>query len=1337
MILKSQDSDDLFFSSDTTNKYSLIDWLRLSRGIRVSKLLILVSLGFSLLSFHSFADCPGPLPAVDPEFTNCSWVSTSSSIVSGNNVQVFSDVCTQTGALICNQGGAACGGPPGGCPDLPPNCQWITTSTFSLDGVNECQQVESSCTGSLATTSCVTPIVVTTPTSVAPPSPVSSAPPIDTPSCKSGSIIRTDDQSVGEAVPIVGTSYNIVYFSDRVLDRADDRTLNIPLSGDAVAGVSQIRLEIKIAGQDILKSFSPAPNLSYSFTWNGLDKNGNLVGTQSASVTVSYDYPSQPSLSVTTVATLGHWEAGLLGMGGWTPDVVHRYDALRSRLMLGTGMVRNLNAQAHGSGYLATSQDGSEVYLFDSTGAHLSTLNGLTGDLIVSFSYDSLGHLAKIVDAYGNQTLISANSITAPFGQVTSLQRDANNNLVAITNPNNESYKMTSSSGGLLLTFQKPNGLISKMSYNSQGVLLKDLGQGGNFTALMNILSGLHEQVTATTALGRMDQYNITTTPLSSTQVIVDPRGLTSTIVNDLTGTSSSSDPTGLISQTTSAPDVRYGFLAPLAGSSSSVVNGTNLNLTSSSTQSAKFSNSADPLTLTQLTTLTTLQGDPSRVLSSNYLAATKTLITTSPMGRVQATSFDSHGAPLSVQSGDLAALIFSYDSHGRTVNIAQGARSTLFKYDTSSNLQSVQDSLGRVTSYVYDRAGRVTSETSPNGEVTRFSYDSAGNLTSLTPPSRPAHQFSFNLFELVSSYLPPALGGQPNATNYSYNLDKQLTSISRPDGKVINFSYDAKSGVLNLIKAPDASIAYTYSATTGLTNSVTSFDGITTNYQYMGPLVSSTANTGGVAGTIGFSYTPDFHLASMTVNGSAPITYSYDKDSLLMSAGAETLTRSAKDGLVTASSLGNVSEAIAYDSLAEPMSDQFLYKGKNLFQLQFKRDTLGRIIEKDETFGDQRQSAKYSYAYDKDGRLASVSLDGFFQTKYSYDPNGNRLNHHAVYDNQDRLLQMGRNKYSYNDNGDLVQKKSRGEETQYVYDSLGNLKSVIFPSHHGDWDKKDKKGFRIDYVIDGQNRRVGKKVNGVLTKMYVYQSQLQISAELDGSGKLLKQFIYGEKANVPDYMITSKGTFRILSDQVGTPRLVVNTANGSITEQLNYDAFGNRLIVEDLDWNDDARIPFSFAGGLYDHHTRLVRFGARDYDPETGRWMSKDPLLFGGGDTNLYGYVLQDPINNIDATGKGPLRGILTVPNILIGGTIAVVGANPIVNYFFPPPPPGSSPQNPLTIVPNGPPPASPNQCPVPSTPGPSLPHPPGPGQLPPWLSLPPNPDQPTNTNAAGASTA
>ena len=87
--------------------------------------------------------------------------------------------------------------------------------------------------------------------------------------------------------------------------------------------------------------------------------------------------------------------------------------------------------------------------------------------------------------------------------------------------------------------------------------------------------------------------------------------------------------------------------------------------------------------------------------------------------------------------------------------------------------------------------------------------------------------------------------------------------------------------------------------------------------------------------------------------------------------------------------------------------------------------------------------------------------------------------------------------------------------------------------------------------------------------------------------------------------------------DQVGSPR-VVYTENGQIVKEITYDSFGTIL----HDTNETLKIPFGFAGGLYDADTELVRFGYRDYDPVTGKWTAKDSIGFDGGDSNLYGYV-------------------------------------------------------------------------------------------------------------------
>jgi RHS repeat-associated protein len=67
---------------------------------------------------------------------------------------------------------------------------------------------------------------------------------------------------------------------------------------------------------------------------------------------------------------------------------------------------------------------------------------------------------------------------------------------------------------------------------------------------------------------------------------------------------------------------------------------------------------------------------------------------------------------------------------------------------------------------------------------------------------------------------------------------------------------------------------------------------------------------------------------------------------------------------------------------------------------------------------------------------------------------------------------------------------------------------------------------------------------------------------------------------------------------------------------------------------NPTINIPFTFAGGLYDKDAKLIKFGYRGYDSHIGRWTSKDPIDFGGGDLNLYGYVLGDPVNGVDPSG-------------------------------------------------------------------------------------------------------
>jgi RHS repeat-associated protein len=226
-----------------------------------------------------------------------------------------------------------------------------------------------------------------------------------------------------------------------------------------------------------------------------------------------------------------------------------------------------------------------------------------------------------------------------------------------------------------------------------------------------------------------------------------------------------------------------------------------------------------------------------------------------------------------------------------------------------------------------------------------------------------------------------------------------------------------------------------------------------------------------------------------------------------------------------------------------------------------------------------------------------------------------------------------------------------RRPPTAYHYDVLGNLRHVDLPN-----------GTAIDYLIDGQNWRIGKQVNGVLKQSFLYQDQLRPVAELDGNNAIVSRFVYADKGNVPAYMVKGGAIYRILSDHLGSPRLVVDIATNTVVQSMSYDVWGN--VIQD---SNPGFQPFGFAGGLYDRDTRLVRFGARDYDAETGRWTAKDPILFAGGDTNLYGYVLNDPVNWIDPLG---LNGIPDPNEVVPGGPWTPAGPGQRPGDFWGPKP-------------------------------------------------------------------
>jgi len=246
--------------------------------------------------------------------------------------------------------------------------------------------------------------------------------------------------------------------------------------------------------------------------------------------------------------------------------------------------------------------------------------------------------------------------------------------------------------------------------------------------------------------------------------------------------------------------------------------------------------------------------------------------------------------------------------------------------------------------------------------------------------------------------------------------------------------------------------------------------------------------------------------------------------------------------------------------------------------------------------------SSTEHFTYDANGNRASATINGTSTT--------------ASYTLDDALNVYGDNTYRYDEDGYLKEKVTPNGTTTYSYGTRGELLSVSTPAKN------------ITYQHNANNQRVAKLVNGQIVEKYLWADLTTLLAIYDKDDNLKQRFAYADQ-RMPVSMTQGNDTYYLHYDQVGSLRAVSDTSH-TIVKEITYDTYGNIL----NDSNPSFKVPFGFAGGLYDAETKLTRFGYRDYDAYTGKWTAKDPIGFQGGDSNLYRYVLGDPVGLVDPSG-------------------------------------------------------------------------------------------------------
>jgi RHS repeat-associated protein len=841
------------------------------------------------------------------------------------------------------------------------------------------------------------------------------------------------------------------------------------------------------------------------------------------------------------------------------------------------------------------SEDGSRLFLFSAAGKHRETLDASTGARLLSFGYTE-GLLTSITDAAHNQTQILRPSadqveIKSPFGQRTLLSLfssgAAQGYVHELTNPADEtvtfSYGPTGRSADLLAPFttapsEQRAGLLTGLTDpKKQETTFHYDGEG----------------------LGRLERDD---------------------------------DPADGSKRLTRTED------------------------TATKSSMAREAVLSDPTNLLSVITLTERFSVHGKAFTRAFDAASRKVTSRSPEGRETYTWLDPLGRVIGVQPKGLAKTTLQYEDKGRPWKVTAEhpteptlSRTYEFQYRlTDGELDRILDpDQAPIATFAYEK-GRVSAITEPDGEsgtrTTGYKHDDNGNLWKLTPPGKPAHTFEHTPVDLVRLYTPPAIAGVANpSTIYVPTLDRRPDVITLPSGEVLDADYD-DANRLHTITTTTAGPAYALTLRYTPSNDpdpnkrgklesiLGPTSGTEIHFSYEGLLETGSTIQGVLpgGGAIALSRTfyDELRVETETVNGST-VAFTYDDDSVLWTAGALTIHRDPDHGLVTGTTLASGGHTITDSLIPTPFGEPDLYialrDGVEIFGIDYEPfDRRGQLRKKTETIkGGTPQT--FAYDYDAGRRLYAYKKNGDPATIYPYDPNGNRTGlGWGETDGQDRLPSSPvASDYTYTADGKLLTKTAAGQTTTYGSDLPGNLRTVQRPAPAA----------LISYGVDGLNRRVSKSVGGALQRAWAYNGG-RIVAEFNGAGTMTARFVYGSRPQVPDYMIEvgSGQVYRLLTDHLGSVRLVVRLSDGVIAQQLTYDPWGD---VE-TDTKPGFQ-PFGFAGGLYDPETRLVRFGARDYDPAIGRWTAKDPSGFAGG-TNLYAYADNDPVNLVDLTGRNPV---------------------------------------------------------------------------------------------------
>jgi len=574
-----------------------------------------------------------------------------------------------------------------------------------------------------------------------------------------------------------------------------------------------------------------------------------------------------------------------------------------------------------------------------------------------------------------------------------------------------------------------------------------------------------------------------------------------------------------------------------------------------------------------------------------------------------------------------------------------EGGRVENYAYDLAGRRKTVTYANGKTATYERNAYGDVTRILDPLGNAARFTYDARGNVIEVTDPNGGKTRFAYDRRDLLIKETDP-LG---NVTLYGYDDNGWLTETTYATGARIVLAWDSE-GQLAVQKEyqPGGTLSRTtnfdYDAEGNLIAWNDGDYGATREYDDAGRLTRETVNYGAFSLTHRYGWYPNNQLKSYTGPDDVTVSYAYDGAGQLQSlqipnegqlSVTETKWVARKKVLLP----GGSEQQYDYDGLLMMTRLKVLNPGKaTVFELENK---YGRMHEVTTATQD---GSPLNYSYDDALRLTGIE-GGFFSGKnegYTVDASGNRLTDTRQsgktwkYDAANQLTERGTVTYTYDAAGNLVKKVDSSlaepaRTTTYAYDPQNRLERILDGASQ----------VIAAYRYDPFDQRLAKTLgNGTTT--YTLYSDSGLLAETDASGQIVATYgwhpeeedstypIYARVAD-PDNGADAKRYVYYHNDQNGTPLRITDKA-GNLVWKGDYDGFGKAVVTS------SATAPVTsnlrFPGQYFDAESGLHYNNRRYYDPDTGRYLTRDPIGFEGG-INLYAYARHNPVAYTDPSGE------------------------------------------------------------------------------------------------------